>query len=804
MMKFCVGLCCALFCALTAVAVGPLAAAQTQRALLIGINTYQPPGTAAEHPAGCTYGRCELKAFQNLDGSVNDAQSMADLLTSAKFGFPANQVVLLTNPAPPHPRPGVTILPASQTTHDGILAAMQKYLVDIPKKGDTVVFYDASHGSLRVNNKGNKLTVLVNGKYVHADSTLVPSDAYTGGYDVRDREMTRIFNAALDKGVHLTVIFDSCHSGGITRGIGPKYVERTLAFDPRDINEAPDAQTPPSERKDNPALIFSAAQQDETAKEMPPAGPSAEPHGAFTAALVQALEVLPADTPASLVYERVRAVLEGSDVPDQEPDLDANEARREQPLFGGVAAKSGKVRTTALGTNSDGGVSLDIGQVAGLGVGSEFTSEQPGKDGKPVVLRIKEFNGIARSTADVVSPAGATVNPGDIFDLSKWVPDESSVLRIWLWPSNLSEQQVLAAAAQVQASGVALVDDPAEQQWTHVLSWDGSQWMLLKAGDASPVSLGAPLTADALKQHLPAGAKLWANLPPSKEMAAELAPAAGSAVQLADKLATAHYALAGVLTSKGPAYAWYHKSELAAGPPSPDAPAHSPGCSATSQYPVRSDWVLAGTDLDDASDKLNQYALRLAKVRGWIELANNPTDASMFEYYSLALIPSSGGKPLSDTVLAENQLTHQGDEFKLALTSSDRVRDPRWVYVLDIDCHGRGQLLYPGNYTGNQFPNKGDEERQFLLPGVGALKIGAPFGVDTLILLSTEQPLPDPFALNFEGVASRGTRGATSPLEKLLSDTSGGTRGISEPEPTNWGISLTTVHSTPKTNDGTN
>jgi hypothetical protein len=42
----------ALFCALTAVAAGPHSAAQTQRALLIGINTYQPPGTTAEHPAG--------------------------------------------------------------------------------------------------------------------------------------------------------------------------------------------------------------------------------------------------------------------------------------------------------------------------------------------------------------------------------------------------------------------------------------------------------------------------------------------------------------------------------------------------------------------------------------------------------------------------------------------------------------------------------------------------------------------------------------------------------------------------------
>jgi hypothetical protein len=795
----------ALFCALTAVAAGPHSAAQTQRALLIGINTYQPPGTTAEHPAGCTYGRCELKAFQNLDGSVNDAESMADLLTGAKFGFPASQVTLLTNPAPPHPRHGVTILPASQTTHDGILAAMQKYLVDLPKKGDTVVFYDASHGSLRVNNKGNKLTVLVNGKYVHADSTLVPSDAYTGGYDVRDREMTRIFNAALDKGVHLTVIFDSCHSGGITRGIGPKYVERTLAFDPRDINEAPDTQTPPSERKENPALIFSAAQQDETAKEMPPTGASNEPHGAFTAALLETLEVLPADTPASLVYERVRAVLEGGSVPEQEPDLDASEARRQQPIFGGAAAKSGKVRTTALGTNSDGAVSLDIGQAAGLGIGTEFTSEQPGKDGAPIIVRIKELNGIARSTADVVSPGNSTVAPGEIFELTKWVPEESSVLRIWLWPSNLSGQQVLAAAGQVQASGATLVDDPAEQQWTHVLSWDGSQWMLLKAGDNSPVGLGAPLTADALKQHLPADAKLWANLPPSKEMAQEIAPAADSAVQMADRMAAAHYVLAGVLTAKGPAYAWYHKSELAAGPPSPDAPAHSPGCSTTSQYPVRSDWVFAGTgaDLDDASDKLNKYALRLAKVRGWIQLANNPTDAGMFDYYSLALIPSANDKPLSDSPLADNQVTHEGDEFRLALTASDPIRNPRWVYVLDIDCHGTGQLLYPGNYTGNQFPNKGDDDLQFPLPGARAVRIGEPYGVDTLILLSTEQPLPDPFALNFEGVATRGARGASSPLGRLLSDTSGGTRGVHEPEPTNWGISLSTVHSAPKPTDVT-
>ncbi len=76
--------------------------------------------------------------------------------------------MLLANPAAPKPLSGVLVLPASETDRDGILAAMRKYLVDEPKRGDTVVFYDASHGSLRVNSKGTKLTVLTGGKYDHA------------------------------------------------------------------------------------------------------------------------------------------------------------------------------------------------------------------------------------------------------------------------------------------------------------------------------------------------------------------------------------------------------------------------------------------------------------------------------------------------------------------------------------------------------------------------------------------------------------------------------------------------------------
>jgi hypothetical protein len=134
----------------------------------------------------------------------------------------------------------------------------------------------------------------------------------------------------------------------------------------------------------------------------------------------------------------------------------------------------------------------------------------------------------------------------------------------------------------------------------------------------------------------------------------------------------------------------------------------------------------------------------------------------------------------------------------MALESTDRVIEKRWVYILDIDCHGKGTLLYPLDYAENQFPNAAGSGHQFVLPGARTLRIGPPYGVDTLILLSTAQPLPDPYVLNFEGVASRGTRGAESPLQELLGNTSNGTRGFSGEIPTNWGIGLITMRSVPR------
>jgi len=799
------------------------ASAQTRRALIIGINTYQPVGTVAQHQAGCTYGRCELGSFENLEGAVNDAQSMADILTSPKFGFPADGVVLLTNPAPLQSRPGVTVLPADQTTRDGILATMKKYLVDLPRRGDTVVFYYAGHGSLRVNTAGEKLTVRdEEGKLVYVDSTLVASDVYKGGYDVRDREMTRIFNAALDKGVRLTVIFDSCHSGGSTRGLVAGR-QRSLPYDPRPVNDPPDLLPngqrvpPPTERTDNPALVFAAVQQDQSANEADPSPENPESHGAFTAALIQTLQVLPADAPASLVYQRVKAVLEGSNFPEQEPDLDASATRRAQPLFGGeaAAADAGKVRTAVLKAGGDGTVWLDIGTVSGVGPGSEFKAITAAAGATPVTLRVDKPLGIARSSATIVGPPGAKVSAGDVFELTRLMPAETSPLRFWIGPATLSAADLAIAAAQVKASGVVTISDPAEEAYTDVLSWNGSAWTLRHAAadaaassgrflfsfgkKAGAVTLGAQLSSDALKSHLAPKAKLWADLPAPRELAAGLKLGdANSEAQPAAAIGDAGYVLAGSIVAGAPSYSWFHKNEFASVPNPSPAPDHSPGCSATSPYPVRSDWVAVpdAASATTASATLATYSARLAKVHGWLELANNAAaGASEATYFKLAFVPMT-----TTSALDPSNPVHENDRMRLALQSSAVVKDPRWVYILDIDCHGKGTLIYPQNYSENQYPSEGDSDNPIILRHAPTLKVGPPFGVDTIVLLSTSQPLPDPGVLDFEGVARGATRGVKSPLERLLSNASSGSRGFeTEVEvPTDWGIGLTTLRSLPK------
>jgi hypothetical protein len=189
-------------------------------------------------------------------------------------------------------------------------------------------------------------------------------------------------------------------------------------------------------------------------------------------------------------------------------------------------------------------------------------------------------------------------------------------LHFWIWPSTIPQAGLQKAVEEIRASGIDTVADPAAQPWTHLLLWNSAHWILKRAGSNDLVELGWKLTAAALKQNVPAGAKVWVNLPPSQELGAKLnLREAGSMVQAVSRAAQADYVLTGTLTSAGPAWAWYRKAEFDKGPPDAHALPQAPGCSATSSDPVRTDWVpiADAASVPDAAGKLNHDALRLAE-----------------------------------------------------------------------------------------------------------------------------------------------------------------------------------------------
>jgi hypothetical protein len=761
----------------------PCAHAAAKRALLIGIQSYSTgykpsAGPRATPGDGAGPSRFEIPKWVDLEGSLNDVDAVKKLLTSSKFAFPSDADHL-------------HILPEMEATREGILAAMRTYLVDKPEPGDQVVFYYAGHGSLRKNSKSIK-------RANHLDNTIVPIDAGSGTFDVRDREIARIFNAALDKGIRLTAIFDSCNSGTIARGVmlGEEGKTRYLAYDPRDINEPPDMKngkevTAPEDRADNPALIFSATQPDQLSHEK---WFGDEDHGAFTAALVDALSTLPPDTSAADLYKRVKVVMEGMGLTNQQPMISNSTSRLAEPMFG-TGASDGKTLAAILKVNGN-SVTLDGGIASNIGPGSELV--QVSEAQQKARIRVRSLEGVARSTAEILNPKEAPVSIGDLFEVTKWAPPPASRLAVWTGSANLHYQDIQAAAREFsQLPGLAhvtWVTDPVMQAPTHQISWDGREWVLSQAGSAQKTRLGAKPSAQAVASRFNgAGVKLLVDLPPSTEMAAKWKIGGPTSIlEAATSPGAAPYVLVGTVNGSRLQYAWLRRTAMEQGITASAAAGVEAVCSADSSYPLRSDWVPAAgaASLDDAARDLSDLASRLAKVHGWLELPAGLQGSSSFTYH-LAL------KRVSDGVYAGAAPAVDGEEYNLVL-KSDRAgpASPRWVYVFTISCNGQGTLLFPITGGENRFPNEDGKPDEIPLT-LGRYKLGiqAPFGLDTYVLLTTADQLPDPGVLNFEGAA---TRGGGSALEDLLRSTSSGTRAASVPITADWGVQYLQVRSVPK------
>ena len=145
-----------------------------RRALLIGIGKYD--------------------VLPYLPGSKNDVAVVQQVLTQ-KFGF-----------SPEH----VQVLADAAATRDGILHAL-KDLVQSAGPQDIIYVHYSGHGSQVEDFNGDE-------KDDHLDETIVPVNGRTEGIpDITDDELDEIFSHLQTP--HAVFVFDSCHSGTVTRGV---------------------------------------------------------------------------------------------------------------------------------------------------------------------------------------------------------------------------------------------------------------------------------------------------------------------------------------------------------------------------------------------------------------------------------------------------------------------------------------------------------------------------------------------------------------------------------------------------------
>lgn len=745
------------------------AGAEVRRALLVGINDYSSiaqPGyilsAQTQLRLKAIHGRPSRKALDKLDGAVNDAEAMKEMLVQ-RFGFDEENVIVLLN---------------QQATADNILKLLQVHLIDKASPGDISLFYFAGHGS-RIRNQASR-----EDNPSGLDSTLIPADALLGVPDVRSKELARIYAEAPKKGVILTVIQDTCYSGAASRGAVAVRKTRAQPWDPAvSVDESLSGPLP----EDSGVLIMTASQEYEPAAELVDTDLNGA-HGAFTWALLRALGASPLNERADRVFQRARALMQ-SKAPMQEPVLLAKKGRNARGLFG-QPSDSGQMVTVAAGRVIGSVIKLNGGLAMNLNEGCELKRVAPGKP--TVKIRVTRVNDLSSSDAALSQPSdGERVQPGDLFVLEKWVAPDRALLHVYIGKGRSRadlDRDIGALAALRKLTKVDWVEDPTVQAPTHRLSWNSSKskWALTDLTANSAPILMQSLTPKALERFLPRSAKLFVQIPPAAEMVAALR-LENMAADTTDSPEKADYVLLGRLSpTPGAAAAEYSWAV-------PDLSEDALPRGRFSALPLRTDWF-ADTPTDAAAEPLRNAMAGLSRVAGWLSLTPPVSDDAW--PYELVLENTKTKEILS------GREVRGGERYKLMLRAKPGASlkgvSPRRVYVFVIDSLGQGVLVFGQNLE-NEFPRIGDDSAELipLTQETDDFTVGTPYGIDHYFLLASATPIDDPETVfNFSDVRTRGGHPA-DPLSRLLLNTGAATRGAVTNVPLNWSIERLTLRCRP-------
>jgi hypothetical protein len=768
-----------------------LAQAETRRALLVGINQY--PAAQANYKfsdqtrkrLAAVKGKPSRKSLVELEGAYNDAQQMRQILID-HFGFLPQNIVLLPDGK-------------ERATADNILKELQTRLIDNTQPGDISFFFYAGHGSRIANSSTENPSGM--------DTTIIPEDALQGVPDIRSKELAKIYAQARARQISLTVIQDSCFSGGGSRGpFGAGKTRVEPADSGVSVDERLDVPLPEKEG----VLVMTASQDYEPALELSSTDLGGA-HGVFTWALLHVLGSPPFNDRADHIFQRTRALMK-SRVSGQEPVLLGTSQRIGQGLFGPPAEDSFKAAGVAVSKidPKTGAIELNAGRAMNLYKDCELKRVAP-SGGLPVEIRISEVTGLSLSSAVVLEGAKASdVHIGDLFQLDRWVVPDKDMLRVYIGGTLPLAEVRKAAAAFAPLKDRKTIDwiaDPTTRTATHVVSWDSGrrQWMLREnIAGAAPMWL-KEASADVLAAALPAGGKhsVYVRLPIPDEIRGDLQLGRDSSnpgIAVVEKPEMADYVLLGRIGDGGRLqYAWglvdlteedLNRRYAAARSQKQPLPLVS--------RPLGSDWFgidPAHGSVSTQAVPLTDAALRLASTVGWLELDRPP--GAEFPY-RLALQNAA-----TKQIAGPDEL-RGGQQYKLLLKlepGADSRVPSRYIYVFVVDSSGSGTLLFPTGNLDNQFPPKNVEkapETIALTKGEADLTVDTPYGTDTYILLSSDQAIDNPATVfNFQGVRSgtETSRGLTSPLARMLSLTGTGTRGVKAAVPTDWSIQKTAYRS---------
>lgn len=703
---------------------------QQERALVIGIDKYK---------------ETDRSPFPELDGCKNDALSMK-ILINAKYNFPNENIKALYN---------------EQATRENILKSL-KELLDKSKKGDIAFVFYAGHGS-EVKNSLNKTED-------HLDQSIVPVDYWKEGVrDIRNKELAAIFDQFINKGVILTCIFDCCHSGTIDRGIQntpPKF-----RYMPGSNWDAKDASNPipPEKMKNSNYLILAAVQKDELESEQ--TDENNKPHGAFTLALLKAIKQQDVNGSVNNLFTALHAILR-SDGVVEEPVMAGDVTRMEGTLFG--LSKGTLTNKILIPVDSVIGnrVKVEGGMVIGLHEENELT-----KVNGNTKIKITNILGPDLSEGEITE-GDKNIKPGELFEVTNWVSSSAPFLNLYIPDSKLNYQQVFQYAKivgdvrnKIKMINDFRYDDPdisfyySKGKWWYndtskgqIQLKDFSENNILQIANDRKVNINIP-APHSLFDSLNSFLSVYKNL------------------QIVNNPNDAQYALYGTIDNNDVLNYSLVRTQLSAK-------------DSLSMMPVQTKIFELKGDNDDSynyvTDSLAEYAIRLSKVRGWLNLVppqndNFPFKLELRKHNSNQVIGNDGIKV--------------GEQFDLYFVNEKDFASrwdskQRFIYVFDIDQSGTMSLLYPDSHSGNitKFPILDENHTPVSEKKLnGDDYYGAePVGTDNYYLLATDVAIPNyDIVFDQQGVQSRGSSGVFEGLLNLGNRNL--TRGVKITRtPANW------------------